>query len=71
MNGTVFQVGARVTLVKPLGPCVPGDEGNVEYVDAQGNVVVEITHKNPGCLPFVFLLPPATPDHFSPGGVCG
>jgi len=71
MSDTVFHIGDRVTLTKLLGPCVPGDEGNVTYVDSRGNVTVRITHKNPGCTPFVFLLPPAPPDYFSPGGICG
>ncbi len=71
MSDTEFQKGERVTLTKPLGPCVPGDEGNVVNVDSHGNVIVKIIHKNPGCQPFVFLLPPATPDYFRRGGVCG
>jgi hypothetical protein len=71
MSNTVFRKGDRVTLTRPLGPCVPGDEGKVLNVDSQSNVTVEITHRNPGCTPFVFLLPPAPPEYFSPGGVCG
>jgi hypothetical protein len=70
MIETVFHIGDHVTLTRPLGPCGPGDEGVVANVDSHGNVAVDITHRNPGCVPFVFPLPPATPDHFSLGGIC-
>ena len=70
MNNTALHVDDHVTLTQALGPCDQGDEGKVVAVHSDGNVTVKITHKNPGCQPFVFLLPPATPDHFSPGGVC-
>jgi hypothetical protein len=70
VSDTIFGKDDRVALAKPLGPCSPGDEGNVQYVDAKGNVTVKITHRNPGCTPFVFLLPPTPPDYFREGGVC-
>ncbi len=70
MANTVFQVGAKVTLVKPLGPGKPGDEGLVDSVNTDGTVNVTIHYRNPSCVPFVFALPPATPDHFRPDGHC-
>ncbi len=70
MDHTMFQIGAKVTLARPLGPCVPGDEGRVDAVDAQGNVTVTIQFRNPGCTPFVFVLPPSPPDYFNLGGGC-
>lgn len=63
--------GDRVTLVRPAGGCRPGDEGVVRHVDSQGNLTVEITHRNPDCTPYTELLPPLPPDYFRGGGHCG
>lgn len=61
--------GDEVILQNDLGPCKPGAEGIVEHIDDQGNVVVKITHDHE-CNPFIFILPPVSPDNYRPGSRC-
>jgi hypothetical protein len=58
-----FKIGDRVTLAKPVGIFLPGSQGVVLQIDANGDLIVRVTQDHTG-MPVDFRLQAQGPDAF-------